>query len=141
MLRPPTRVVAAIIVADGKVLAAQRPFGRNHGGFWEFPGGKVERDESDVHAVEREIREELDCDVRVGGFIGSTVHRYSAGAIELLAYRCTISGRTPRAVEHAQLRWVGPDEFGAIEWTPADMALLLPIAAELDENATSDVPA
>lgn len=141
MLRPPTRVVAAIIIEDRKVLAAQRPFGRNHGGFWEFAGGKVERGETDEQAIIREIHEELDCDVRVESFIGSTVHRYSAGAIELVAYRCRVSAGNPRAVEHAQLRWVGPDEFGAIEWTPADMALLLPIAAELDDHEFDDASA
>jgi 8-oxo-dGTP diphosphatase len=135
------RVVAAIIVAENKVLAAQRPFGRNHGGFWEFPGGKVERGETDAQALVREIHEELDCRVRVGAFVGSTIHRYSAGVIELVAYRCALAEGTPRAVEHTQIRWLGPDEFGAVEWTPADMALLLPVGADLDDADLKDATA
>jgi 8-oxo-dGTP pyrophosphatase MutT (NUDIX family) len=70
------RVVAGVIIAGGRVLAAQRPEHKDLAGAWELPGGKVEPGESDAAALARELREELDVDVAVGDLVAEAEHRY-----------------------------------------------------------------
>lgn len=122
------RVVAGVVVRDGRILAAQRgPHGREPL-LWEFPGGKVEGGESDADALVRELREELGIDVAVEGLVGESVHAYAHARIHLVAYRCRLVSGEPEAREHAALRWLLPSELGSVRWAPADVPLLGAVA-------------
>lgn len=114
-------VVGAVVVREGRVLCAQRGPGGSLAGKWEFPGGKVEPGEAPVAALEREIAEELRCDVAVGEPVATT--RYDDGrvVVVLTTFWCTLATGTPQLTEHAELRWVAPGELGDLDWAPADV--------------------
>lgn len=120
-------IVAAIIILDGRVLACERSAPPEVAGRWEFPGGKVEPGESDEAALARECAEELGVRVRVGERVGPDVPLAHGRAV-LRVFRVTLlDGDVPRALEHAAMRWLGPDELTSVPWLPADA----PIVAEL----------
>ncbi|MFZ5480750.1 MAG: (deoxy)nucleoside triphosphate pyrophosphohydrolase [Myxococcota bacterium] len=120
------RVVAAVIVRDGRLLAALRPAHKREGGKWELPGGKVEPGEADGDALAREIAEELGVVARVGAPLAVSIH----GDVELVALRCEIAGE-PVAREHDALRWLSRDELHEVDWAPADVPLVASLSAEL----------
>lgn len=124
------RVVAAAIVRSGRVLAARRGPGRAHAGLWELPGGKVEPGESDREALVREIQEELGAQVMVGAHLGDSPWE---GRLVLVAYACTLTEGMPTKTEHTELRWVDPEGMLALDWAPADVPLLEPLARLLRE--------
>lgn len=127
------RVVAAAIVRDGKVLAAQRgPHGRQPL-LWELPGGKVEGGETDAEALVREIREELGVGIAVEAPLGESEFAYAHGRVHLVAYLCRVVAGEPEAREHAALRWLGAGELGSVEWAPADVPLMGAVGARLNE--------
>lgn len=114
------RVVAGAILSHGRVLIARRRDDRLRGGLWEFPGGKVKRDEEDTHALARELSEELDVLVYVEDVIARVEHAYPELTIELTLYRCRIRAGGPRPVEHAELKWVARDELQDVAFDEAD---------------------
>lgn len=114
-------VVGAVIVKGGKVLCAQRGPGGNLPLKWEFPGGKVESAESPRRALEREIREELQCIIEVGQKITTTVYEYDFATISLTTFYGTLVDGAPRLSEHAAVMWLAPTELSTLEWAPADI--------------------
>lgn len=114
-------VVGAVIVADSKVLCAQRGATGQLAGLWEFPGGKVERDETPKQALEREISEELRCCVEVGDEVTTTRHEYDFAIINLTTYWCQLIEGTPRMTEHSEFLWLSADELRTLQWAPADI--------------------
>lgn len=124
------RVVAAVWLRDGRLFAAQRPLHKKQGGLWELPGGKVEPDEADAAAIVRELHEELGVTVRAVAPLATVVHPYEHGVIELVAWHVE-GGGEPVAHEHAALRWVAAPDLDAVEWAPADRALLPRIRAAM----------
>ena len=125
------KLVVAALCRDeaGRILLTQRRADQPMGLLWEFPGGKVEPGEAPVAALEREIREELGCDARVGRIDDVVFHAYAEFDLYMLVYACTLAG-APRAVEVADVRWVPPAELGGYEVLPADVALVRRLAAE-----------
>jgi 8-oxo-dGTP diphosphatase len=121
--------VATALVRDGAVLAAQRTRPPALAGRWELPGGRVEPGESEVDAVVRECREELGCAVIPIGRVGTDL-LIEAGVLRVYA-ATTVVGSEPQALEHAALRWVGPDELDALDWVDADRAVLADLRALL----------
>jgi mutator protein MutT len=117
-------VVCGLIERDGKLLAARRPFGASNGGLWELPGGKVKEGETPQQALAREIAEEFGLSSRVGEHFGASAHSAPDRTIELAAYRCEVAVDRLRCIEHAEIRWVGPQEAIELEWTPADIPLV-----------------
>ena len=122
---PPVVVVGAAIVRGGLLLAAQRAEPPALAGGWELPGGKVDPGESPEQALARECVEELAVSVVVGERLGPVLPIGTGGAV-LLAYACTLTDPAgePVRTEHAELRWVGPDELDALAWLPADLPLV-----------------
>lgn len=120
----PVIVTAAVIREGNEDLVARR----RHGplpGKWEFPEGKLEPGEAPEECLRREIREELDLEVRVGGIVDVVYHRYDTGPVLLLAYRCTLADRPlPRGSLPADtVRWVSPAELASLDLAPADVRI------------------
>ena len=82
-------VVAAIIIKDQKIFATQRGYGEFKNG-WEFPGGKIESGESPEHALEREIREELDARIRVGELFDTIEYDYPNFHLSMKCFLCSL---------------------------------------------------
>ena len=124
-------VVGAIIVDDGRVLCARRGPGGNLAGYWEFPGGKVEVDESPREALIREINEELRCQIHVGDEVESTRYEYDFGIIVLTTFYCRLISGTPHLTDHDEVRWCVPDEMQVLPWAPADVPAVERVAGDL----------
>jgi len=108
-------VVGVAVVRDGLVLAAYRP---GPEGGWEFPGGKVEPGETEEQAAVREIREELDLEIKVGASLGPAVE--ISEHYRLHVYLATIVDGEPVRREHAELRWFGAAELDEADWLVPD---------------------
>ena len=123
------RVVAAIIVEkrpeDGRktVFATQRGYGEYKDG-WEFPGGKVEENETPQQALKREIREELDTEIEVGDLIDSIEYNYPKFYLSMDCYLCKVEKGTLTLKEHEAARWLDKDSLDSVNWLPADLGLI-----------------
>jgi 8-oxo-dGTP diphosphatase len=111
-------VVAAAIIAEGKVLIAQRVRPPELAGRWELPGGKVATGETEPEALARELVEELDVEVEIGERLGDDVEL--AATMTLRAYAATLVRGEPQPHDHAALRWVSASELHDVDWVPAD---------------------
>jgi mutator protein MutT len=80
-------VAVGIIVKNNKVFAARRKPGLHLAGFWEFPGGKIEQNESPEQCLERELREEFGIETQVTHYIGENIHSYNDKTVRLIAYQ------------------------------------------------------
>ncbi len=115
-------VVAAIIKnKEGKILIAQRNFKKAQGGLWEFPGGKVEPNETYEEAIVREIKEELNMDIKYNNYFDEKIYEYPEKTIRLIALNCSMIGDTYELFEHEQIAWIANDEFINYEFAPADI--------------------
>jgi 8-oxo-dGTP diphosphatase len=114
-------VVGAVIRRSGLILCAQRGLSGSLPGLWEFPGGKIETGESPRGALEREITEELNCQVVVGEQIVTTEHEYDFGVVHLTTFYCTLVDVEPTLSEHEAVVWLRPDELTSLDWAPADV--------------------
>lgn len=115
-------VVGAVIANErGEILCAQRSPQMSQPGLWEFPGGKIEPGESPTESLQREIREELGCEIAVGGMLADTTHHYPNATIRLRTYHARLVAGAPTPREHAELRWLPPAALGALTWAPADI--------------------
>lgn len=130
-IRPRKLVVAGLVIDRDRVLVTQRRADQAMGGFWEFPGGKIEDGESPQVALARELFEEIGVGVEVGRVWDVLFHGYPEFDVLMLVYPCTIIGSaTPQAVEVADLAWVAPDGLPAYELLPADEPLVARLVAE-----------
>jgi len=120
----PLIVTAGVLRRKGRVLITLRPPENRHGGFWEFPGGKLAPDETPAAALEREFMEELALSVRVGEIFDVVYHRYSWGPILLLVYECAWVSGTIRHLGVAGHRWALPAELSQFPLLPADLPLV-----------------
>ena len=116
-------VTAAVVEIDGRFLVTQRQKGAHLEGFWEFPGGKCDQDETLKECLARELFEELDVPSRVGAEIFTTTHAYPERSVELHFFRCEMLGE-PRPMLGQEMRWVHRDELAALEFPPADAELI-----------------
>lgn len=125
-------VAVAMTDAQGRVLIAQRPFDKEHGGLWEFPGGKIEPGESPEAALVRELREELGVTIAPERLEPLTFSSAGRGArhLLLLLYRCTAWQGEPRPLDAAAIRWVFPVALGDYDMPPADRPFVSVLAAE-----------
>jgi 8-oxo-dGTP diphosphatase len=125
-------VAVALTDAQGRVLIAQRPFDKEHGGLWEFPGGKIEPGESPEAALVRELREELGVTVtpeQLEPLTFSSAGRATRHLL-LLLYRCVAWQGEPRALDAAAIRWVLPAALADYDMPPADRPFVSVLMAE-----------
>lgn len=115
-------VVGAALVRDGRVLASRRTEPPRLAGLWEFPGGKVEPGESDVQALVRELREELQVEAEVGERLGTDLLIGSTAVLRV--YLCRLLTGEPALVDHDEHRWLAVDELLDVPWIPVDLPLV-----------------
>ena len=123
-------VAAAIIRKGDKLFATQRGYGPWKD-FWEFPGGKVERGETPEQALLREIREELDAEIRIDKFLTTIDWDYPAFHLTMHCYVCSLLSESLHLNEHEAARWLGADELRRVNWLPADYQLIPIIEQEI----------
>ena len=117
-------VVAAVIVRDGKILVAQRGYGKWKG-YWEFPGGKIEPGETPPQALAREIREELAIGITIDRLLDTVEYDYPDFHLTMHCYICHISPEAdPQQLEHLALRWLAARDLPQLRWLPADITLI-----------------
>jgi 8-oxo-dGTP diphosphatase len=116
----------ALIDRDGRVLIAQRPDGKPMAGLWEFPGGKVEPDESPERALIRELREELGIDTWASCLapLSFASHAYADFHLLMPLFACRRWEGVPRAHEHAALKWAAVRDLPAYPMPAADRPLV-----------------
>lgn len=118
------KVVAALIEKDNKVLIAKRLTGDpNVFGKWEFPGGKVEPEEDEFKAIEREIKEEFELDVEAKEFITNNVCEYPTKTVDLRLYSCEYKSGEFKLHDHSEYQWVKKEDLLTYDLAPADIPL------------------
>ena len=123
MERKTIRVVAAVILQDGQVLATQRGYGK-YKDWWEFPGGKVEEGETPEAAIVREIREELDVHIVVKSFLTTVEYDYPEFHLSMDCYWCRLQEGQIRLLEHEAARWLPVHDLRQVNWLPADVLVI-----------------
>jgi mutator protein MutT len=128
---PPIDVVAGVIRRDdGCLLITQRLADDTLGGYWEFPGGKVEPQEDLRAALARELVEELGIHTEIGAELHRIVHAYPDRDVRLYFYEVRIVSGEPQKLEVADLRWVTLDELMDFKFPEADLPLLKQLRGE-----------
>lgn len=118
------KVVAALIEKEDKVLIAKRLTGdENVFGKWEFPGGKVEPNEDELTAIEREIKEEFELIVKAKKFIVNNICEYPTKTVDLRLYSCDYVSGEFKLHDHSEYKWVSRDELLTYDLAPADIPL------------------
>lgn len=124
-------VSCAIILRDLHILAVKRSESMPLAGFWEFPGGKVEKGESPSESLVREIQEELQVTIQIKKELPHSKHTYTEGKlIQLIPFLAEISAGEVHLVEHEEVRWLGAKELFKLNWAAADV----PIVQFLHDN-------
>ncbi len=118
-------VAAALYDANGSILLAQRPEGKSMAGLWEFPGGKIEKNERPEQALVRELQEELDITVSESDVFPLTFasHTYDSFHLFMPLYGAKRWIGTPRPTEGQTLAWVAPEDLHTYPAPAADIPL------------------
>lgn len=117
------KVVAAVIRNGDKIFATARGYG-DYKGQWEFPGGKIESGETPKQALIREIKEELDTDIEVGGLIGTIEYDYPTFHLSMACFWCKIIRGDLVLKEAQDARWLTKDMLHSVRWLPADITIV-----------------
>lgn len=115
-------VAAAIIENEiGQILIARRKKGKAQGGLWEFPGGKIENNETIEECLKRELLEEMNIEIQPYEPFGVNDHYYGSKLIRLYAHKAKFMSGKLILVDHDQCKWVYSKELGEHEFAPADV--------------------
>ncbi|MEG0371423.1 MAG: (deoxy)nucleoside triphosphate pyrophosphohydrolase [Clostridium sp.] len=116
------RVVGAIIENKNReILCALRSPKMSIPNLWEFPGGKIESDESIKSAIEREIKEELNCSVEYIDTFNDSTHDYGDFVVNLITVKCNLVSGLPKVSEHSSIIWLKKENLTSLKWAPADI--------------------
>lgn len=118
------KVAAAIICKNDTYLSARRREGLHLEGYWEFPGGKIEKNETAEACLVREINEEFGVEIEVGRKLGDCVHVYDTKTIHLTAYFASRVSGVYTLCDHDMIEWLHVDSLWSVEWAPADIRLV-----------------
>ena len=118
------KVVAALIKKGDKVLIAKRSTGNQEVlGKWEFPGGKVEKDETEKQAIEREILEEFELKIKALKYLANSICEYPNKTIDLRLYLCDYISGEFHLHDHSEYKWVNADSLLSYDLAKADIKL------------------
>lgn len=117
------RVVAAVIRDGDKIFATARGYGE-YEGWWEFPGGKIEAGETPQQALTREIREELDTEIRVGELIDTIEYDYPMFHLSMDCFWADVVAGRLVLKEAETARWLTRGTLETVPWLPADAFLI-----------------
>ena len=120
----PLKVTCAIITIDGKILAVQRSRIMSLPMKWEFPGGKIEPAETEMECIQREIREELNIEIKLLDRLQPSVHRYPTFTIELIPYTAHYVSGQLQLKEHNRYVLLNRDELSTLDWAEADWPIV-----------------
>lgn len=122
---PAIQVVALVLENDqGDVLLTQRQKGKHLAGFWEFPGGKVERKESLVGALQREIKEEINYHLKHPKLLTSVIHQYPDKKVAIHFYHCHDPAAKPEPMEQQAMQWVHKSKLMSIKLPEANQKII-----------------
>ena len=116
-------VVAAVIKDNDRIFATARGYGE-YKGWWEFPGGKIEQGETPQQALIREIKEELDTEIRVGEFIDTIEYDYPTFHLSMDCFWAEVVAGNLVLKEAAAAKWLTKETLDSVEWLPADITLI-----------------
>lgn len=115
--------VALILNEKNEILATQR-INKTYDGYWEFPGGKIEANETHHDTLIRELKEELDVEITVGNYLMSIQHQYPDFHLSLHAYFAKITKGHITLLEHGDAIWLSQDKLSDIKWLEADIDII-----------------
>ena len=118
------QVTAAILVHDGMLLIAKRGPNARLPNLWDLPGGKVEPDESPRVCLKRELRERFGIEVTVKENVGSHIHTYDFGTVQLMVFTADWEKGDFNSADHQEIRWAFPHELNQFEFAPADAVFI-----------------
>lgn len=118
------KVVCGIIYFQDKILLARRKEGKSMASKWEFPGGKVETNELEIEALQRELLEEFGMEVIVKEKFANNIHDYGTISINLIAYSCDFISATFKLTDHDAYVWVSPEALHTYDLAAADIPFL-----------------
>lgn len=121
-------VVAAIIHDDSRIFATQRGYG-DWKDYWEFPGGKMEGEETPEDALKKEIWEELETKIVIEQLITTVEYDYPKFHLTMHCFWCHVDSGSLTLKEHEAARWLQRDELDSVEWLPADKIVIEEIRA------------
>ena len=136
----PLVVTAAVIEKEGRILIAKRKQGWRFAGKWEFPGGKIESEETPEECLKRELREELGIETEIGKFICSSTYAYPHATIRLLVYQAFHVSGEYTLHDHEEIRWVLTQELLQFHCPEADKPVIekLIAAASVGKSLTTE---
>lgn len=118
------KVTAAILVKDNRIIIAKRRPDDRLANKWEFPGGKIEINETPEQCLKREMKEEFDIDVSVGEYLGSSIYHYDHISIKLLAYRTYWKNGEIELKDHDDFKWVSLEQLAEFDFALADLVFV-----------------
>jgi 8-oxo-dGTP diphosphatase len=125
-----TNVVCGLIKKGNQFLITRRKLNKSLGGYWEFPGGKIEGSESDIEALNREIKEELGMKIFNLLYFSENLHKYENYTICLRAYLCETNSDPKKLIDHDSYKWCNISEIEEKELAPADVPILKKLRIE-----------
>ncbi|MUG97043.1 8-oxo-dGTP diphosphatase MutT [Scytonema sp. UIC 10036] len=122
----PHKIIGVAIVKNdlGQILIDRRPLEGVMGGLWEFPGGKVEPNETVSECIKREIQEELGIEIEVGKHLLTIDHTYTHLRVTLTVHECRHLSGIPQPIECEEVRWVSVDELETFTFPEANLQII-----------------
>lgn len=127
------KVAAAVIIDADRILIAQRLKGEFKGK-WEFPGGKLEKNEDSKTALKREIKEEMEADIEIDQYLCTIEHDYDSFHLSMDVYICHFLNQNIKLHDHMAFRWIKLDEK-KIDYVPADIKVINSYLKYLDNKS------
>tara|TARA_B110000971_G_scaffold120352_1_gene123235 strand:- start:520 stop:912 length:393 start_codon:yes stop_codon:yes gene_type:complete len=117
------KVIAAIIKYEDKILIARRKKGKHLELKWEYPGGKLEKDEEEDAAIKRELREEFSIEATISDYLTESFYEYNSININLKAYLVESFSGDFKLTVHDKIEWIKIEEIKNYDFAPADIPI------------------
>ena len=126
-------VSSAIILKEDKIFITQRGYG-DLKDKWEFPGGKLEKDESGEECIIREIKEELNADIKIISYLNTIEYDYPSFHLIMHNYICSLKNNHIEILEHEAAKYISKEELDNIDFLPADLLIIKKLKEYLSNN-------